>query len=360
MPSSTWLLYGASGYTGELIAEEAAARGHRPVLAGRAERKLRPLAGRLGLEYRVADLRDAAALDRALADAALVLHAAGPFIHTAAPMVQACLRRGAHYLDITGEVPVFEYTLGLDAEARAAGIVIMSGVGFDVAPSDCLAKYVAEQLPGATALEIAVMGLGGLSAGTAKSGLEHMARGAMVRRAGKLVTLRLGAGARRVRFPAPGGRASREHLALIAAWGDLSTAYRTTGIPDITTYLTFSRRLVETLRWAGPLAQEVMRLAPVRRLAQAWVERVVRGPDERAREAGCGRVWARASAGRGQAREAWLVTPEPYAFTALSAVTCVEQVLGRRPAAGALTPAQAFGADFVLTIPGVQRYDRLE
>jgi short subunit dehydrogenase-like uncharacterized protein len=356
MTPTHWLLYGASGYTGMLIAEEAVRRGHRPILGGRSAAKLRPLAEHLGLAMRIADLTDSAGLDRILDGVSLVLHAAGPFVHTSAPMARACLRSGAHYLDITGEVPVFERLFELDAAAGTAGIALLPGVGFDVVPSDCLACYVARQLPGATELEIAVTGTGGVSAGTTRSAIEQLPRGALVRRNGRLVAQRLGAGTRRVRFT--DGQRVRERLAFVATWGDLATAYRSTGIPNITSYLSFPRHLAAALRWAGPAAQLVMTAPPARRLAQAWAGRVVRGPDEAQRERGHGFVWARAATPRGAERQAWLMTPETYAFTAQAAVRCVERVLAERPA-GALTPAQAFGADFVLSLPGVRRFDAL-
>jgi short subunit dehydrogenase-like uncharacterized protein len=355
---ANWLLYGASGHSGQLIAEEAIRRGHRPILAGRSAAKLKPLAERLSLEQRVFDLQDRAAVRAGLAGVALVCHAAGPFIHTSAPMVAACLQRGVNYVDITGEVAVFEQTLALGTEARAAGVCVMSGVGFDVVPTDCLARHVAEQVPEATELEIAVAATGGFSAGTLKTALEHLDRGALVRRDGQLQALRLGAGARRLRFP------DRSRSALIAAWGDLATAYRTTGIPNITTYLCFPRNFVNQLQWAGPLAQAAFRNRLLHRLVQGWVTHNVRGPDEQTRESGRGYAWARAASpqadsARGDSVEAWLIVPETYTFTALAAVRCIERILADRPR-GALTPALAFGTDFVLTLPGVRRLDRLD
>lgn len=350
---ANWLLYGASGYSGELIAEEAIRRGHRPLLAGRSAAKLKPLAERLSLDYRVFDLQDRPAIQAAFADVALVCHAAGPFIHTSAPMVAACLQQGVSYVDITGEVAVFEQTLALGTQARAAGVCVMSGVGFDVVPTDCLARHVAGQLPDATELEIAVAATGGFSAGTLKTALEHLDQGALVRRNGQLQALQLGAGARRIRFP------DRSRSALIAAWGDLATAYRTTGIPNITTYLCFPRNLVNQLQWAGPLAQTALRNGLLRRLVQAWVTRSVRGPDAYTRETAHGYAWACVRNARGDSVEGWLITPETYAFTALAAVRCVERILADRPR-GALTPALAFGTDFVLSLPGVRRLERLD
>src|SRR6266849_1625195 len=141
-----WLIYGANGYTGELIAREAARRGHRPILAGRSADRIVPLARELGCESR------AFALDRigdALDGIALALHCAGPFIRTSAPMVAACLRSGAHYLDITGEIPVFEAIMKRDADAKARGVTLLPGVGFDVVPTDCLAAMLARRMPDA-------------------------------------------------------------------------------------------------------------------------------------------------------------------------------------------------------------------
>ncbi|MCB9454253.1 MAG: saccharopine dehydrogenase NADP-binding domain-containing protein, partial [Anaerolineaceae bacterium] len=150
-----WMLYGATGYSGRLLAEEAIRRGHQPLLAGRSEEKLQPLAESLGLEYRAVPLDDAEALTRAVSRVALVLHAAGPFMQTSPPMLAACLSAGTHYLDITGEIPVLRNIFTFDEAARERGIALISGVGFDVIPTDCLSRYVADQVSGATTLELA-------------------------------------------------------------------------------------------------------------------------------------------------------------------------------------------------------------
>src|SRR6266516_7689334 len=105
------MIYGANGYTGELIAREAVRRGHRPILAGRSAEKIEPLARELGCAWRAFPLDEPQ-----LREASLVLHCAGPFINTAMPMVRACLASGAHYLDITGEIEVFESIFALDDE----------------------------------------------------------------------------------------------------------------------------------------------------------------------------------------------------------------------------------------------------
>lgn len=346
-----WMIYGAYGYTGSLIAQEAVRRGHRPVLAGRSRSRLAPLAERLGLEWVAVPLEETEALARAVGQVALVLHAAGPFVVTAAPMQQACLAAGTHYLDITGELPVFRQTYALEAAARERGIALVSGAGFDVIPTDCLARYVAGQVPGATTLETAVATHSRTTVGTTRSALGMLGEGVPVRQEGKLRHIPLGAGVRRVRF------ADKERSCLPVPWGDLEAAYRSTGIPNITAYLAANAGVLAALRVAGGPACRLLRLQAVARAADWLARRVARGPDEATRLREHSHLWARAAGPEGEA-QAWLETLEPYRFTAVAGVLAVECILRDRPV-GALSPAQALGADFVLRVEGTRRLDRL-
>jgi short subunit dehydrogenase-like uncharacterized protein len=353
------MIYGANGYTGELVVAEALKRGHRPLLAGRSAQKLGRLAERFDLPFVAVDLGDHAALVNALGAVDLVFHAAGPFVDTSAAMVRACLEARVHYVDITGEIPVFEHTLAQHAVAVDRGVVLMSGVGFDVVPTDCLAAHVARRLPGASELEIAIAAIGQPSPGTTKSSFDGMVRGGLVRRAGALVQHPLGKGARRVRF------SDRERSVMPIPWGDLVTAHRTTGIPNITTYMALPQKMtsIMTSTWrlqdlASPITRVVLGAKPVKRLVMRAIERGVQGPSPEARERGRSFVWARASNPEGQAAEAWLETLEGYDFTAVAGMRIVELILAQK-SAGALTPAVAFGPDFVLEIPSTRRFDAL-
>jgi len=346
------MLYGASGYTGRLIAEEAVRRGHRPLLAGRSREKLRPLAERLGLDMVVAGLDDVRTLVASLEGLPLVLHSAGPFVRTSEPMVQACFATGAHYLDITGEIPVFENTFRHDAEARERGICLMSGVGFDVVPTDCLARYVAERVPGAHELELAISAGSQASAGTTKSALGQLPQGGRVHRGGALQPWPIGKGLRRVRF------ADVERTVAPIPWGDLVTAWHTTGIPNITAYMAMPAGAARFLRFSFPLLKQVLTVDAVRRKAEGWIESRVDGPDEKARHEHRSHVWAEARAADGRRAQAWLNVPEGYAFTAVAAVRAIEETLAHKPQ-GAQTPAGAFGADFVLSVEGCLRLDSL-
>lgn len=352
MPDARWMIYGAYGYTGELLATQAVARGHQPTLAGRSQEKLAPIAERLGLPHVVVGLDDAAALRKAVEGHRLVLHAAGPFVKTHRPMLRACLDAGAHYLDITGELDVFDSSFAHDAEAKARNVALISGVGFDVIPSDCLCRHVAEQVPDADDLVVVIKAIGSPSVGTVKSALGMIQKGGVVRRDGVMVPFPLGTGLRHFRFP------QREYAALPVPWGDLVTAFHTTGIRNITTYMTFPPRQAKGLRFAAPALRGALRFSLLRRGIEALVDARVKGPTEELRRTERSHIYARAANARGQSAEAWLETTEGYQFTAVGALLAVEKTLssGLR---GAHTPARAFGKDFVLEVPGTRRIDRL-
>ncbi|MCB0640486.1 MAG: saccharopine dehydrogenase NADP-binding domain-containing protein, partial [Phaeodactylibacter sp.] len=262
-----FLLYGAYGYTGKIIAEYAAQYGLSPILAGRNAEKLKSLAQATGYEYKVLDLADGAALEAALSEVPLVLHAAGPFIHTAQPMFRACLATKTHYLDITGEPGVFEALKKQDKQAKAADILVLPGAGFDVVPTDCLAKALEQILPAATDLKLAFWTIGGgLSHGTAMTMLENLGKGSWVRRKGHLRPVPLGHKTLWL------NHAGKRRLAMTIPWGDLSTAYTSTGIPNIETYMGVHPKQYKNTRYLKYI-NWILRMDWVRQLAQRRVDR---------------------------------------------------------------------------------------
>lgn len=347
-----WMIYGAYGYTGRLVTEEAIQRGHQPVLAGRNAAKLKAMAEELNLEYVAFDLDDVETIVEAIREMEVVYHAAGPFIYTSDPMIRACLRAKTHYVDITGEYPVIENTFSYDNEAQAANITLISGVGFDVIPTDCMAKYVADQLPDADTLEIAFAAIGSVSAGTTQSVLELSSNGGRVRRNGHLRPYPLGKGAREVRFH------DKTRTVMPIPWGDVSTGYRSTGIPNITTYMAYPRIAIQAAGLFGEVMPALLSINAVKSLLSNIVKNTVTGPDAETLKSGKSHVWACVRNPAGQTVEAWLRAGEAYMFTAIAGVRVVEQLLDTA-LSGATTPANAFGADFVLTIPGVERFDTL-
>jgi saccharopine dehydrogenase (NAD+, L-lysine-forming) len=342
------LLYGAYGYTGRLVAQEAEDRGLEPVLAGRDAAQLDALGNALNFPTRVTSLSEPDRLRRKLEDVPAVLHCAGPFVQTAPPMVEACLDTGTHYLDLTGEMDVFRRLAGRSEEAEAAGIMLLPGIGFDVVPTDCLANFVAGRAAGATTLEIAIYARGTVSQGTLKTLIEQMGQGGLVRREGELRKVPPGWTSRTVDL------GDRPRRVLSIPEGSVVTSGHSTDVPNVTTYLALPP-LVQSLLRASRYVQGLLTWPPVKRLLKRLVELQGGGPTAEQRRQGRTEVWASARrAGEGPVT-ARLRGPEAYTFTARAAVNAVERVLDGTAPPGYQTPSTAFGADFALDVEGTER-----
>jgi len=337
---TSWILYGANGYTGTLIAEESARRWMRPVLAGRRPEPVKALGERIGLEWRSFPIEDPGAIAREIGGFRAVLLAAGPFSATSGPVLEACLRAGCHYIDITGEILVFEACRRRDREARERGITVLPGAGFDVVPSDCLAAALKKALPGATRLELAIHSDGALSRGTAKTILEGFSLGGAVREGGKIRRVPLAW--KTALIPFRDGR----RPAVSIPWGDVSTAHHSTGIPDIVVYAAAPMSLIRRLRLMRYLVR-FLRVGLVQKLIRRAIDRKVTGPSAEDRRRGSAQLWGRASTPGGEEVEGTLVTPEGYDLTARTALVTTLRVLAGKAPAGFTTPAAAFGPEFI-------------
>ena len=349
--SATWMIYGANGYTGKLIAQQAQRRGLTPVLGGRGA-AVAALAQELGLLHRVFDLSEPTALRNGLKGIDLVLHCAGPFSATSAPMLEACLDARAHYLDITGEIDVFAHCHAQDARARQRGIVVLPGAGFDVVPTDCLAAQLARELPNATSLVLAFEAGGGPSPGTAKTSVEGLGNGGRVRIDGRIERVPLAWKTRT--FERAGEAGIERRTAMTIPWGDVYTAFVSTGIPNIEVYMAASPKTianVRRLRLLGPL----LRTRPVQNLLKQRVEKSVRGPSQAKRESSVTHIWGEVRDASGREMQMQLRTPNGYALTVTASLGIVERLLRSDAPAGYRTPSQLMGADYVLSLPGVQR-----
>lgn len=338
---SDLLVYGSYGYTGNLIVEKAVEAGIDPYLAGRRVEPLRDQAESYGLDYRAFDLENAT---QHLDDVSVVLHCAGPYIHTYEPMVEACLETETHYLDVTGEIDVFEAIQTYDEPANETGVMLLPGVGFDVVPSDCLAMRLYEELPTATHLTMALSGIGSMSPGTARTVVESLGEDARVREGGVLAPVRMGGRTRRIDVDGSG----EPRLMMAISWGDLSTAYYSTGIPNVEFYApttTHQLRALRILTALAPLVQSRPMTAALNRLVDATVE----GPDEEERQAREAVIWGEVRNGS-ETVCGRVHTPEPYEFTSRAALESAVRALDGDAPAGYQTPATAYGADLVLAI----------
>ena len=346
-PEPDWLIYGANGYTGALIAEAAVRRGHRPRLSGRNGGAIQALAARLGTTPAACSLDDPRALRATVAGCRLVLHCAGPFAETSPAMLEACLAEGAHYLDITGEIDVFSACHARSDEASKRGILVVPGVGFDVVPTDGVAAMLKEALPDATSLVLAFEAGGGLSVGTAKTSVAGLGKGGRVRRGGALVEVPAAFKTRTFL------REGKPRTAMTIPWGDVFTAYITTGIPDIEVYLAASPRTIASARrlnWIRPF----LRIGAVTRFMQRRVAGSLKPPSAATRAATNSYVWGEALAADGRSARIEVETPNGYDLTVTAALGVVERLLAKGDGrSGYMTPSQLMGSRYVLSLPGV-------
>jgi short subunit dehydrogenase-like uncharacterized protein len=344
-----WMIYGANGYTGRLVAQEAKARGLSPILAGRSA-EVETLAGELGFAHRRFDLDDAGGVRAGLDGIGLVLHCAGPFSTTSGPMLEGCLDAGAHYLDITGEIDVFAHCHAQDARAQARGIVVLPGAGFDVVPTDCLAAMLKRDLPAATHLVLAFEAGGGPSPGTAKTSVEGLGKGGRARIDGDVRRVPLAWKTRTI------VRDGQPRLAITIPRGDVYTAHVSTGIDNVEVYMAVPPATVarlRRLRLLGPLLDTRL----VQGFLKRGVARSVRGPSDEKRARTVTHVWGEVRGPGGQQANRHLVTPNGYTLTVTASLGIVEHLLRGTDAAGFRTPSQLMGADYVLSLPGVALAD---
>lgn len=352
MKNDTIILYGSYGYTGSLIADLCKSKKLQVILSGRSKEALQKQSLSSGFQFEVVDLQDIKSLKKLLQQGKLLIHCAGPFQHTAETMVQACIETGTHYTDITGEHQVFERLAAYNEQGKNAGIMIMPGVGFDVVPSDCLAVHLKQRLPSATHLQLAFsMSKGGLSRGTARTAVESLGNGSTVRVAGKLEAVPFAEKLLEVDF---GHYKTR---AMNISWGDVSTAWRSTGIPNIEVYMGASNKLIRYAQ-LGKYVNWLLRQQWLKDYLQKKIDKRKPGPNDEQRKNGRSRLWGRVWDEPGKVCSSTLETISGYTLTANTSVLIAEKILHGNFKTGYQTPAMAYGPDLILEIENTTRVDR--
>lgn len=339
-----WIIYGGNGYSGALIAKEATVRGMNPILAGRNEVLVKKIADELGLRYRIFGLNDIEQISPHIHNISLILNCAGPFSATSKPLIEACLKNHIHYLDITGEIDVFEYAQKCDNTAKEANILLCPGVGFDVLPTDCLAHKLKQALPDANHLTLGFESNSPLSPGTLKTAIERLAYGGRVRIQGQLIDVPLAYKTRSINF------GNGEKLAITIPWGDISTAYYSTHIPNIEVYIPASKRQIALMK-----SINCMRWFFGFNFVQKWLKKRAshqNGPNSEQRQNQATWIWGEVKNARGACKRARLITANGYALTITGSLMAVEFVLHNKVKAGYTTPALLLGDDAVTKLPG--------
>lgn len=345
--SKSALLYGATGFTGRLIADAALKLGLQPILAGRERSRVEPLARALGLEHRVAPLTRGAELQSALRDVGVVLNAAGPFVETAVPLLEVCIEAGVHYLDVSGELDALELVAARGRSALARGVMLLPGAGFDVVPSDCLCAHVARRVPRPRALRIAVSGLELASPGSSATLAAQLGRPTRVRRAGRLAELP------RNLFTRPFDFGRGPSACAAVSWGDLASAHLTTGIENVETYFELTPAVAAMLQ-ASAVGSWFFSLPQVRetlqRQARAWTPE----PSAEQRAARRATIVVEIEDAQGKTHAARLSTPEAYTLTALVAAEILRRVAAGDAEPGFQTPGRLFGSQLIFGMAGVR------
>lgn len=352
MPGTALTVYGATGYTGRLISQLLVARGVEFTIAGRSRERLESLSATLAAspsppgsrkpEIVVASLDDTAELDRLVGRSRVVLSCAGPFVRMGPPMIDACLRAGAHYLDITGEVRFMIETAARDAEARARGVVVANAVGFDVVPSDFVVYLAAKELGGdVDSIELAMAAKKAkASGGTQRSIMNVFSSQCLRLEGGRYIDEPVAAVNKTFPFPAEFG----DRNAVSAPIGDLSTAPRTSGAKNVRTFMALPPAAGTVAKIANVVARAVLR-GPVTELMESLIPPSGEGPSLEDRKASRFAFFAEAVKGGRKAR-ATITGADGYGLTAetaaLAATVLMEPGYDRR---GALSPMQAVDPD---------------
>jgi short subunit dehydrogenase-like uncharacterized protein len=342
-----FLLYGANGYTGKLISKLAAQYNLQPILAGRTEDAIKPMATELQVPYTIIDLNDSEKLEAALQQVKVVLHCAGPFSQTAKQMITACLKTDVHYLDINGDISVFEFLKTFDAAAKQKNIMVMPGVGFDVVPTDCIALQLKNKLPNATHLKLAFASVnGGLSHGTAITMASKIGEGGCVRENGMIKRKPLGHKGMWVNF------GEQNLFVMTIPWGDISTAYFTTGIPNIETYTGIKPKVFTILKFQWAF-NWLLRTNFIRNIIKKKIKATPAGPSDEQRQKSKSLVWGEATNAAGEKVTASLSCLDGYSLTAHSSLLIVQKILMGNFKNGYQTPALVYGENLIFELPKV-------
>jgi short subunit dehydrogenase-like uncharacterized protein len=335
------MIYGANGYSAKLIIKEALSYGIRPVLAGRNFSEVKKISEIFNLPYKIFGLDDDSTVDENISDIHTILNCAGPFKHTAKELIEGCLRNKVNYIDITGEMPVFHLAYSKDSEAKSAGITILPGAGFDIIPTDCLAKRLAELLPDAYDLKLGFLNDGGkISRGTLLTSLDFIGGSGKIRRNVKVIDSPIGEYKVEVDLP------NFKMYGFSIPWGDVLTSYFSTKIENSEVYLgTKYKILANTI--VLKLSAKIMGLRFVKTIAQRYIASRITGPTTDERNRAKTFLWGKVTNKKGECVEQVYSIMEGYNLTAKGAILCAKEILNGKTKSGSFTPSNLFGHEFL-------------
>ena len=342
------MLYGANGYTSRLIIKELVGQNIKPVLAGRNQEKINSLADKHGFQFCIFSLNDSNDIDKNLKEVDILINAAGPYSLTAKPLIDSCLRTKTHYIDITGEIDVFVYAQSKHEDAKDAGVVVCPGVGFDVIPTDCLSYMLKDKLPDANELNICFFSENGRpSIGTAKTSIEGLSKGGRIRKDGKIEPVSLAHAVKEIDY----GQGPK--MAMSIPWGDVATAFFSTGIPNIIVYIPRSLKGINKIKkqrkWLF-----ILKLKFVQNyLKNKMQKKIINGGDSDEQRAKSKMwVWAEVKNKEGKTESGYFQVGNGYDVTGYGAMLFAKNIMENTFNGGYYTPSLLLGPSIVETLPG--------
>jgi len=326
---SKMLLYGATGYTGKIIAARAKELNLDFEIAGREFDKTQRLARELAVPFHVFTIDDEHAWEEALIGKQLLINAAGPFKFTARQGMSACLKAGAHYLDISAELETYQLAESLDEEARLAGIQLISGAGLFVS-YDALVVHLSKLVAEPQYLKVGFRHYGGFSRGSILSSQNIADLGLLVRRNG-MINENLNPKSKIFSF------GDEDVECMPTPLGGIILSYKSTGIPNIEEY--FSLKL------------------PATELPGLTMETLPDGPTQEERAAGRSGISAEIMGKDGKVVSAYVDAPSGYDLTPLSVVALAQRVLNGDFKVGYQSPGSAYGEETIKDIPDTYLID---
>jgi saccharopine dehydrogenase (NAD+, L-lysine-forming) len=340
------LLYGATGFSGSRIAKRLVGAGVDVILSGRNPSKLERIGKQLGMPWQPLSLSNSSQLADLLSQCSLVFNMAGPYRQTAEPVIEAALSSGRHYLDLAGEWPVFQKAIALDQKAKQANSMLMPGVGFTIAVSDCLLVMAAERFAATKCLRLAISSPDLVSSGTLKSMLGLVDPNVWVCLQGEMKEIPVGS----LNHFFPFG--PRYAKATAVNWPDVFTAHHSTGIPTIEAFAEVS--LVSELLYqaSGKLAP-LLQLPPIQSGLQALSKFTPTAP--KGSDASAGFILTVEAIDRWR-RSSYLSLRTRDGYTVTTDIACkiIELTMQGQVKSGFQTPAMVFGSDLIKDIPSIE------
>jgi len=316
------LIYGATGYTGTLIAHEAARRGLEFEIAGRSEAKLATLAAELNVAYHVFPVDSIEGWKKSLKSKTALLNIAGPFSETADQAMKAAIQFQVHYIDITAEIDIYRLAETKDAQAKAAGIMLLSGAGL-FSTYDPLVVHTARRVEDPVSLRVAFKYSGGFTPGSVASASNIINAGILMRKNGVLESF---PEAKPAAFDFGNGPEDASPLPL----GGVVISYKSTGIQNIEEYFL---------------------------MAQAAISLDAEAKTDSQESEGISKIVAEVTGANGTVVRTIAEMPGGYMPTVLSAIEITSRVIHGDYKAGFQSPASAYGEELLDTLTSVKVTD---